>query len=295
MSIKPKHYPHPVLESQFTEPDDDFFNSRFEASINYELNADKDSINFEVTFYLKNDTLVKMINNGKAIFALLIVCDSTFTRILEKITQFKKQLKLSARSLNKTVRIYPFILANKNIDNYINTDLIDPIRNLSFSVQRGDILAIAPYYEFYIEKEPVFEVGSIFEFILQNKKNHLLSFNANHSKIQIYMSSEMYEKVRELSQYPGINNILISMFYVPAVIHALKNVVSLDEDIQLQEYKDYNWYRTIEMKLRELKLGDELSEINEEDIINLVHHLMENPYEKALSSIEELLMGSGDG
>ena len=49
------------------------------------------------------------------------------------------------------------------------------------------------------------------------------------------------------------------------------------------------------MKLRELKLGDELSEINEEDIINLVHHLMENPYEKALSSIEELLMGSGDG
>ena len=85
------------------------------------------------------------------------------------------------------------------------------------------------------------------------------------------------------------------MFYVPAVIHALKNVVSLDEDIQLQEYKDYNWYRTIEMKLRELKLGDELSEINEEDIINLVHHLMENPYEKALSSIEELLMGSGDG
>lgn len=294
MNTKHKHYPHPVLESQFNEPDQDFVNSSFDVSITSKLNENKSELILETIFDLSNNTLRSLIDSKKATFAILLVCESTSTRILKQTFQYEERFHIPTKSLNKTVMIYPYVLAKKDIQNYRNEDLIEPINNLFFQIKRGDILAIAISHEVYIEKEALFEAGSIFEFVETKKKNApLMSFNPDNPKIQIWLPSATFYKVKEFSNFTGhVNHILISLLYVPAVIYALQIVLMLnrdsDEETKLLEFKDYNWYRTLERKLIDLKLGEDLTEIREERVIDIAHRLMENPYEKAFSALEEL-------
>lgn len=294
MSVKKTYFPHPVLESQFIDSDTNFKGSYFKTSINDQLLEGGSDLTLETIFELENEVLNEFISNGKAIFALLIICESTVTRIFKKTQRKEEKFNLPTRLLNKTVVIYPLILSNEDISEYRNTDLVEPLNNLSFEVLKGDKLAISNSYELYIEKEPLIEVESIFEFIELRKKNApLLSFNPNSSKIQIYLPTKTYLKVTQYSNYPGgVNNILISLFYTPAVVHALRSVVSLkqesDWETQLLEYKDYSWYRTLEFKFEKLKLGNDLSEIGEDNITDIACRLMEDPNNKALDAIEEL-------
>lgn len=291
MITKKKHYPHPVLESQFNKKDDDFNNSFFDVDINHELNEDQTLLRLEVNFELENDTLKTLINNKKAVFALLIICDSTFTRKAVHTHKYHDQFEFDLNTLNQTVVISPFIIADEDIDFYKNEDLIEPLKNYSFKVQRGDLLAIGMSYECYLEKDPLIEIGSIFEFNQTDKKSdHILSFNPNDQKIIIYLAPNLFDKLNSFSGIKVISPILISMFLVPAVIHSLETIVNLDE-AELLIYKDYSWYRTLENKLIKNNLGEDLSEISEENVVDLAHKLMDNPFEKSLNSVEELIMG----
>src|SRR5690625_3142948 len=298
MSIKHKHYPHPVLESQFNTRDTSFVDSHFDVSLNVQLEENGAYIIVESIFDLDNSTLNKLIVNGEAVFALLFICESTSIRTLKCLRQFEGSIRLSTKSLNNTVTIRPYIIADKDIKDYQNTSLLEPINEIPFKVKRGDVLAISNDTEVYIEKEKLINVESIFEFIeLKGKSAKLLSFYPNNTKIKIFIPNEIYNKVRTFSNYRGsISNVLISLFYVPAVVQALYSITSLIQDpageAKLLEYKDYSWYRTLEKKLLELKLGDDLSNISEVDVNSIAHELMENPNYKALSAIDDLIYGS---
>lgn len=300
MNLKHKHYPHPVLESQFKDRDPDFKNSFFDISVNYHLNATKTELIIETIFDLENKSLINLIDSGKAVFTLLFVCDSTSIRILKRTNQKEIVFKIPTKRLNKTVMIYPFVLANKDVKKYRNCDLTEPINNLSFQIKKGDILAIAPNYELYIEKETLFEIGSIFDIVKLDRRNApLLSFDCNQSKIQIHLPTDTYKKVKEISLYTGpINHVLISLFYVPAIVYSLQSIVNLQKDpdghSQLLEYKDFNWYRTLELKLIKFQLGESLADINEDNIVNVAHRLMEAPIDKALIALEDIVLNAGD-
>lgn len=297
MSVKHKHYPHPVLESQFDTVDSDFIDSYFDVSINVQLEENGAKMLVETIFELENETLHTLIHNEEAVFALLFICESTSTRFIVYTNHLEDRFTIQTNNLNKTVIIRPYILANKDIKKYQNSSLIEPIKHIPFEVKRGDILAISTDTEVFIEKEKLFDVESIFEFHeLKQKNAKLLAFNPDHAKIQIYLPTETYNKVKEFSNHKdSTSDVLISLFYVPAVVHALYSITSLaqdyDGDAKLLEYKDYNWYRTLERKLIDLKLGEDLSSISQDEVNNLAHRLMENPNYKALQAIEELIYG----
>lgn len=298
MSVQHKHYPHPVLESQFDTADENFVNSYFDVSIDVKREDNGTNMLVESIFDLTNETLKDLINSEKAIFALLFVCESTSKRFLMCTKQFEDSFNISTKSLNKTVTIQPYILAKRDINSYQNNSLVEPFKYISFDVKRGDILAIAADTEIYIEKEKLFDVDSIFEFIeLSERRPKLMSFNPDNTKIQIFIPSDTFNKIKELSNYKSsINDILISLFYLPSIVYALNSIVSLNVDAEgeskLMEYKDHNWYRTLERKLIELKLGDDLSGIQEDEVNNIAHKLMEDPNYKSLLAVEDLIYGS---
>ena len=298
MSIKPKHYPHPVLESQFADPDPDFKNSSFDFHWNYEQNDTGTKLILNATFDLQNKTLEKLIEEEKATFAFVVICESMSFRTVFKTFQPEESFDLLSSQLNKTVTIYPYVLANTDIKDYQNHELIEPLDQLLFKIKRGDILAIAPHHEFFLEKDPLVEADSIFEFQELKKKNApLMSFNPKHSKIIISLPSETYQQVKGMVKYKGpVNHVLISLLYTPAVINALEMIHELasENSPELQEFKDYNWYRTLEIKLNELKLGEDLSEIRADHITNIAHHLMNNPNVRALKALEELIVGKDE-
>jgi len=296
MSIKPKHYPHPVLESQFSDSDPDFNDSSFDFNLNHKSNDTGTRLIFDSTFELTNNTLEELIEEEKATFSLLVICESMSYRTVFQTFNKEDSFSLPSSDLNKTVSVYPYVLANEDIPNYQNRELIEPLNQLSFQIKRGDILAIAPHYEFFLEKDPLVEADSIFEFHEAKMKNpDLISFNPKHSKIIISLPSETYKQVKGMVKYKGpVNQVLISLLYTPAVIDALETVhreISEGNTSDLLNFKDYNWYRTLEIKLNELKLGESLADIDGDDITNVAHQLMENPNLRALKALEELIIG----
>lgn len=300
MNTRYKHYPHPVLQSQFEIDDENFKNSKFNVFINQYISEKDNEIVLETTFELENDTLKNLIDNDEAIFALLIICKSTSKRYLKTTNNKEEVLIVDAMYLNKTVSIYPYVLANKDINNYRNTDLIKPLNQFMFEIKRGDILAVAANYELYIEKNDVIEADSIFEFIEIERKNAPeMSFDPRSNKIRIQLPKSTYEKVRLMSGFRGsANHILMSLLYLPSVIYSLHSIVKLRSDVEgqteLTEFKDYDWYRTLEQKYRDLKLGDDLSDLSEDNLIDIAHKLMEKPNTKALDALDELLLQMGD-
>lgn len=291
MSIKHKHYPHPVLRSQYIDVDPDFIESFYEVDIQNKLSENKEQIELAVTFDLKNTTLNRLIFQNKAVFVLLFVCESTSTRFLKYTYESEKVFNIPTKNLNNTVMIQPYILAEEDIRDYKNEDTIELLKKMSFDVKRGDILAIATNYELYIEKDPVLEVDSIFD-IIENKNKNADQFAVDPAgtKIKIHLPSEVYQKVEIMTKYSGLTSkILISLIYLPAVINALEYMASLAESEQIA-LKDYSWYRTLETKLIDLKLGNELSTIDSSKVLEIAHQIMELPNTQALEALDKILL-----
>src|SRR5690625_3465907 len=106
MSIKHKHYPHPVLRSQYIDVDPDFIESFYEVDIQNKLSENKEQIELAVTFDLKNTTLNRLIFQNKAVFVLLFVCESTSTRFLKYTYESEKVFNIPTKNTFSLSYVY---------------------------------------------------------------------------------------------------------------------------------------------------------------------------------------------
>lgn len=283
MKIKDRNFPYPVL-SPFS---DDIVGEPLKAEI--DAQTIDDNLQFTVTFQLANDTLHQLIETGQAVYAVHLECSSTMKRFYEKSAQPKFSFTIDQKLLNNVVEINFFIVANEDISGYHNTNFHEDFEGAQFNIQKGDQLAFTETVKMNITKEPIAKTNSIFELAINPLETAPLITTDFQEKIVISIPKTIYEEITNLRGLIGtdVDQLLISMYYMPALIEGLYYIRDLIESDEIHFIESTVWYRSIAKRLE--TLGTNIEELNQEDNLpNLAIQILDNVNERALVSIARI-------
>lgn len=279
MKIKHRHFPYPVL-SPFSDDITGFLNAEIEAE---SLESD---MQFTAKFQLENESLQKLIEAGQAVFAVHLECSSTMKRFFEKSTKPTFTFNINHKYLNNIVEINFFVIANDDIQSYINDGFHEDFEDAVFNLQKGDQMAFTETVKMNITKEPIAQTNSIFELAINPMENAPFIATDFQEKIIISVPKATYEEINNLRGFIGadVDQLFIAMYYTPALIEGLYYIRELIGSEETHIIESDVWYRSIQKRLQ--LLGKNIEQLDqEENIPNLAMHILDNVNEKAFISI----------
>ena len=283
MKIKHRHFPYPVL-SPFS---DDILGEPLKTEV--EVKALDEDMQFTVEFKLANETLRQLIEDGLAVYAVHLECSSTMKRFFEKSAQPNFTFNINHKLLNNIVEINFFVVANVHIHAYCNKDFHEDFEGATFNIKKGDQLAFTETVKMNITKEPIAKTNSIFELTVNPYESAPLFATDFQEKIVISIPKHLYEEITNLRGFIGVDvdQLLITMYYVPALIEGLYYVQDLIETDELHLIESSIWYQSLAKRLEVLAKDIEKLD-QEENIPNLAMHILDNVNERALVSIARI-------
>ena len=282
MNIEHKLLPYPVL----TYFRDDYLNSTFISKIKVERKMGKIVINLEAS--TDDAGLLELIENGYAEFVFRIECFTTLYRKIIKSETGKEIFFIPEDKINNKIKIFTFIVAKKNIYNYLNPNFNEDYSDIKFSIEKAGILAIAKQFNIYVEKETntLGEPSSIFCLIKNNdeKETKEIKFDMMGNKIKIILPREEYEDIAILSKSRQNQEILHSTLIFPSLIYILENLKTDDYD----NFDDYVWFRTIKKVLENLEIEFSKESIENYQSYILAQKIINYPVGRSLAAMKEL-------
>ena len=259
MNITDKSYPYPVL----TPDGDDYENSEFDVALEVVKEPDKITLKFSPT--LKDNGLRRLIGVEKAAKIIvhvespmtvyrrtfdvpLPVCDTASERE-------KTVVEIPAAELSGVVSVCPFIVASQDVPAYTNEAFNPDYEGEAFSVDCGAVLAEGRQRTFVADtaREALAMSSSIFSVLLDPDDSHkTLRNDFNGNKIIVFMPRKMFVQYGTLKDSPEVREMIWAMVFVPALVEVLTtlSMERRNEEDGLAEYRDRNWYRSLDKLIR---------------------------------------------
>lgn len=277
MKIRQISYPHPVLASF----NDDYSRSSFEASIDYEIG--ETSTTFKITYDLKNTGIENLIITGQAIFVTHLECDSSMYREAFSSNNNSSEFEVLNRKLSKQVDVTFMIVAVAKIENYTNDLLHEDYEGSLIEFNKGTFIAVHQGGTLILEKDPLVPVKSIFNITPSDEKDiPNYSVRLADDTISIVLPRATFHTIEELSRREEVNSLLISMYYLPALMEALIIVVKEDSEGE-GGFEDYEWYKSLELHLQRMNLND--SKVWELGLASISNMILTEIFDKAIDSL----------
>lgn len=197
-----------------------------------------------------------MIAAGKAQYVVHVECALTRYRALFTARMELFRFEVPASLIDGRVEVCSFILALDNLPAYVNAGFHQDYHVLSFSVRRGDALAVAPDHAFNAEKktDPLRKIPSIFV-VVQDEADDApaMDIDTDGHKVRVSLSVPNFEAYTYLRQVQPLHSTLNSMIIIPAlaaVLDGIRRAASTPDGLAALESR--RWYATVVRRLKEL-------------------------------------------
>jgi hypothetical protein len=248
MQINFRQFPHPVL-SFFS---DDVVDVDFQTSL--KTHKTQNTYIFEVTCFTSSEDLNQLIADRKARFAFHFECSSTRYRKMFISFEHAFTFEIQADELDGKVQICAFILAAADMEHYRIAEFHEDYEGHTFSIKKGDVLAIDSERTFYADKDadPLKRIPSIFSVVPNHgEDSQPLDFDCSGNKIVIKLNVDNFEKYKYLSVSQNLQPLLTSLITLPVLISILEMMRAEEE---LLEYEDCRWYQVIKSRLKVINI-----------------------------------------
>ena len=247
MEIRSKLYPYPVLS-----PDsDDYLGSSF---IN-DINVVRDGYNVKISLssLLENEELAALISAGAAQYVYHIECAQTGFRTAVMTNNQEYVLSVPDEKLCGRLQICPFIVAAKDIHDYVNAAFNEDYRGFKFQIEAGCVMAVGEQanFDIYKDRDDFISAKSIFV-VTKNADESALEMDIDifKNKITIKLPEKDHANFKNMSRVPEIQKNLNALIIIPALMLALSEVNSKDTDDRFTTFSSYNWYKTVRKALK---------------------------------------------
>lgn len=287
MKIKQISYPHPVL-APFN---DDYTDSKFEASLEYDIG--ETSTNFKITYNLKNKDIQYLIDTGNAVFVTHIECTSSMYRKAFSSKSSNSEFTVPNRKLSTQADVTFMVVTTTEIDNYTNSLLHEDYEGSLLRFKKGAYIAVHQGGTLILEKNPLVPAKSIFNIVESDKENTLnYSLNFSNDIISISLPKETYKVVNKISSYEEVNPLLISMYYLPALMEALMIIVTDESDVDDNDdrYDEKEWYKSLQLHLKRMNITE--NEIKNEGFASISNKILAEIFDKAVNSLNSIYLSS---
>ncbi len=283
MHVKPRSYPHPVL-SHFS---DDIVESQFQSTV--KITGSKTAYVFEVVSKTSNQDLLKLIKSGAAEYAVHVECALTRYRSFFADRAERFRFELPATAVDGRVEVCSFILALTNLSRYTNQDFHPDYRGLSFTVRKGDTLAVSADQSFIAEKkmDPLRKIPSIF-LVIRNEADDAPAIDIDTSghKVIVKLSKTNYETYAFVKRAQPLHSSLNSMIIVPALVAVLEDVERAANTTDgLVSLESRRWYSTLSRRLKDLGVDPADPESFTDSSPSLAQRLIGEPLTEGLKTL----------
>lgn len=285
MRVRNSLSPYPILYDY----KDDYVDSSFRADI--EAKEHFSSIIFDVQFKLVNSTIQQLINEGKAAFVLHVECPALSLRREFVTTDDHLSATFEADDLAETLEVCTFIVVQDELKNYSNPQFHPDYQGLSFSLIKGQMLAIGDTKVFDIEKnkDKLQALPSILRIAksTDSSKGTMVVNTDNPAYISVGLTEEAFSLYSSLGkhEYPKA---ILGLVLFPALIVVLQRVSSEPEAFgeckwfeiltDLLENNGYSW----------AELGDENGDAV---ILTVAQAIFSNPVLGGLKELQASVEG----
>lgn len=284
MNITKRLYTYPVL----SEERDDYFDSIFDADVNYKMNG-VNNLLLDVNIEMNNNELRDMLLSGEAEYVVHIECANTsFRTTIHAITD-RVSREIPIGRINGRLEIIVLIVTKKDIDSFVNSKWEEDYQGLSFEVSKGSILAYKNIPSFDVVKnyEELNNASSIFKVYkrLTNEPKPM-EVDISMPQIGIGFGMEEYDIYSRFCDKEEFQPILNSMIVFPALIYVFEE---LKQENGIDNYEGRNWYISLSKayEKRGVNLEDELLN-SDKTSVQLAQEAMELPLNAALSKFADL-------
>jgi len=253
MNYNGRTYPYPVLgiDDNFTgDENKDTFKPILTVSSDYRM------IRLDITYHLKNDELLKLINSNQAVFCTQLYCRSTMFRQSFISKKQKELIEIKSNQLRDEVEVDFFICASEEIKNYNNSMFNTVFSGVSFEIEKGDLLGYGGSTTFFANKTPE-ELKSISSFMsidTENKSGVPMYNDYDGDKITIILSQEDYETYQSIKKESLLTSTLHSSVVLPALAEAIRFLTTNEGD----DYKNRKWHELLSSLIEKHPTDDPL-------------------------------------
>lgn len=280
MEIRSKLYPYPVLS-----PDgDDYIGSSF---VN-EISVERDGYNIKLTLssLLDNEELTALIIAGDAQYVYHVECAQTGFRTAIMTKDPVHTVSIPDEKLCGRLQICPFIVAVRDIQDYVNSAFNEDYRGFKFQIEAGCVMAVGEQANFDINKdrEDLITAKSIFV-ITKNADESALEMDIDifKTKITIKLPEKDHANFKNMSKVPEVQKNLNALIIIPALMLALTEVNARDADDRFTTFSNYNWFKSVRKALKS-KFGRDLDSdhFQPNEIVSYSQRLINSPLSGAL-------------
>lgn len=241
-----KAWPHPVLRPP--SYGDDYPRAEFEVEIEVKRTIQSTAVEVDAYFELSEPSLLELLKQNKAQFALLICSSQTRCRELLKSSRPNIKHSFPAGSLSGRVEFAPFLVCIEALTDFQAGGWHSDFAGRKFDIEPGAVLAEDVPKDYWIDTADEAPLGSIFGHRSSpNIADGRWEYQLAEDRIYIVMSdtdSRQYGIAREQVGNQPEGQYLMNGLYLPALI-AVLNEVDQDPD----DYRDYRWFASLDQRL----------------------------------------------
>lgn len=287
MRLSNNSFPYPVLSSANSFDID----SEFKFGDSFSINVDQVQIgqsDFElvVTYFLKNDDLQMMVNDGRA--KVVAHVESTLTSYRNAI-EFPENsdtvsFAVDASMIAKNIELTVLVVSNVMIEEYSNSGFNSELFGDNYAVKnimRGDILAFEPTIDIELQTVDSGPVGVQTFIKVAKSKNKSMMVNLDGEAIKIEIPTETYRVYAQMQNAKEVKMANFSLL-VPALMLAVDDIK--DEG---STNGDYLWSIELQKYIYDgLKYDD--SKLKNTSSLVVAQQLLDNPIIAAFEDLIEV-------
>lgn len=265
-----KTFPHPVLAWSSNPVDRDYVNRTFQTDCHLNVDTERHKAELEVSCMLSEESLLSLIENGKARYATEIHCMDTFLRYLHTSSKDNYSVKFEKGQLHGRVEILSYVVCMEAIGQHASENFHAEFgKGAKFNLQHGDVLAVDEPYRCYVEPNAMQAIGTIFELKKIDKDKGIFSIDLDNNKIQIIMYDDEAKSFNQLQNSRDKWSALLASIYLMALCEALRAIAEEKGSVR---FSDYQWFHTISHHLANKKIG-----LESDNVLETAQKLLEYP------------------
>lgn len=266
-------YPHPVL----SEETDDYLKGAFSIQFKVTESRTTGKVILEYEVNLIEPSLEHLLEDNQAMIGIFIVCLRTYYNVLHEINRKEGKIEFSKGELKDDVSLRPIICAIDKINNYSTNNLHAELREINWSFNPSDILALGKETLINVGLEKLSPIETIFNLVVKEEvPEGLTQINLDEEKIEICANRKTCDGIHAMRGCGTGRVALLNGVYLPVVMEVL-SVVSSSPEL----YTNKRWFSVFSAKCKHLNVAIPSTSIYED-----AQKLLLSPLSKMLKSKE---------
>ena len=263
MQLGNRVFPYPVLNkndglSDYKE------SSTFMVSFDTDENGSPYVIDGKVIFKnlhytITDESLKKLIEEGKLKGAFIVECSASVYRSKFEISQTPYDLPVLVHDLNGNVVASCYVYATEDIIGFKSDGFIDEYKDYTFDIDKFDILAADDGYKFRIDLDPTEDdkVASIFTVVPIDVGDNIMKYENGDRNITIELPRQYFDSYDSIKRKKEYNNIAFAMLAIPVLANCINEIQTYDWDDIETICDSHRWFNAVRISYRRKK-GTEL-------------------------------------